>query len=163
MERTARTLGAQGWALRSGAAEGADSAFVRGAAGFAAEIWLPWEGFCADRRTAGATYPVISTLPLRADAEAMARAHHPAWTRLSSGGRRLMTRNVTQVLGPDLATPSAFVLCWARSAVLDGALRVVDVPGGTGLAVRLAAGRAVPVFHLGLAAHRERVERFVAR
>lgn len=59
-------------------------------------------------------------------------------------GQRAHTRNVFQVLGADLRSPSSFLVCWApwdpRSAG--------DVTGGTRTAVRLARSFGIPVFNL---------------
>lgn len=161
MTQIARRLAADGWGLRSGGAPGADDAFERGAGQGRREIWLPWDGFNS-RKVDGRSYRLTSRLPMAQRAEQLAEAHHPAWPRLSQAARRLMTRNATQVLGEDLATPSRFVICWAPSPRIDEQGRVVDVKGGTGLAVRLAATHGVPVFHLGVAEHRDRIERFLA-
>lgn len=159
MTRTARCLAELGYLLRSGAAIGADTAFEAGAD--AREIFLPWEGF-QQRSAKEPGVFVTADLPCAAAAEALAAEHHPAWPRLSQGARRLHTRNATQVLGPALDAPSSFVLCWAREHRMEGG-RVVDVSGGTGLAVRLAHQRRIPIFHLGLPEHRERIERWLER
>jgi hypothetical protein len=159
MTRIARRLSALGYTLRSGAASGADSAFEAGAG--EREVYLPWEGFNG-RSAAEAGVFVTSQLPAADAAEAMASEHHGGWAKLSQGARRLHSRNTMQVLGQDLATPSAFVICWGRNYKLVDD-RVADVAGGTGLAVRLAFARRVPVFHLGIDSHRERIERWLER
>lgn len=156
MRTVASRLSAAGWTLRSGAAPGADAAFEAGA-GSASEIYLPWFGFQDSTSTLA-----IERMPVRAQAEQIASAHHPAWDRLGRPVRLLMARNACQVLGPDLASPSTFVLCWAPRPRYDAEGRVCDTAGGTGLAVRLAYARGIPVFHLGLPAHRRRVETFLA-
>ena len=50
----------------------------------------------------------------------------PNWGRLSYGGKKLQTRNVFQVLGADLKTPTEFIICWT------------DKYGGTQQALRIA-------------------------
>lgn len=126
-------LGARGWALRSGGAGGADSAFEQGAtqAGGAREIYLPWRGFN------GSASPLFS-LANDAAAAQIAERIHPAWDRLSQGARKLHARNIYQVLGMNLATPSKFLLCWTPDA-LD--------KGGTRTAIVLAREHAIPVFN----------------
>lgn len=156
MRSVASRLAVAGWVLRSGAAPGADAAFEAGA-GRDCEIYVPWLGF-----QDSTSELAIERMPVLAQAEQVAAAHHPAWDRLGRPVRLLMARNVCQVLGPDLASPSAFVLCWAPRPRYDAQGRVCDVAGGTGLAVRLAYARGIPVFHLGLPAHRRRVEAFLA-
>lgn len=156
MRSVAARLAAAGWRLRSGAAPGADAAFESGA-GSNCEIYLPWRGF-QDSRSELA----IERMPVLAQAEEIAAAHHPAWQRLGRPVRLLMARNACQVLGADLRSPVAFVLCWAPNPRLDEQGRVCDVAGGTGLAVRLAYARNIPIFHLGLPAHRQRIDAFLA-
>ena len=58
---------------------------------------------------------------------------------LSTFVQDLHTRNVFQVLGPSLDSPSEFLLCWAA----DG-----EASGGTGQALRIAATHSVPVYNL---------------
>lgn len=162
MRGLGQALAQRGYVLRSGAADGADTAFEQGArAGQGAcEIFIPWPGF-NERSPAEPGVVVASTLAGAADAEVLAQAHHPAWERLSQGARKLHARNANQVLGASLDAPVRFVVCWAKSPVLVDE-RVVNVKGGTGLAVRLASARGIPIFHLGLAAHRQRIERFLS-
>lgn len=121
-----------GWILRSGGAEGADAAFEGGLASHhPREIFLPWPGFNAHRSRFCA--PTREALELAAQ-------FHPAWDRLTQGARRLHARNMHQILGADLQSPVAFVLCWTKEG--KGA-------GGTGQALRLAQSRQIPVFDFG--------------
>ena len=127
MTRFASVMRDEGWTLRSGGAQGADSAFERGAGG-AAEVF-----------TAEDDIPAL--------AFAMAQDAHPAWHACSEYARRLHARNVMQVLGADLTSPSKFVLCWTP----DGAQRGSETSrhtGGTGQAIRIAERAGVPVFNL---------------
>jgi hypothetical protein len=145
MRAWGRRLAADGWTLRSGAADGADSAFEAGAleAGGKTDIWLPWDGFNGHLTGLSA-----DRVGLFGKACRIAEQHHPGWHRLGSGPRALMARNVFQVLGRDLRSPVRFVLCWALKPRYDQDGRIVDVNGGTGLAVRLAASEGIPVCHL---------------
>lgn len=54
------------------------------------------------------------------------------WFEISPGARDLHTRNVFQVLGDDLKTPSEFVLYWAESNGRNA------VKGGTNTAFQVA-------------------------
>lgn len=159
MTSVARRLAERGYRLRSGAAPGADSAFEAGA-GLLREIFLPWDGFNSRHASEPGVY-VTSELACAKDAEALAAAHHPGWNRLGQGARKLHTRNATQLLGRTLDAPSAFVICWAPNPLLEDG-KVINVDGGTGLAVRLAVSRQVPIFHLGIDEHRARIERWLA-
>lgn len=141
MERIGRAMARHGWTLRSGAADGADTAFEGGAAQAegAREIWLPWSGF--NGRTAdGATIRVGTSSQTNRD---LARQSHPAWHALRDAVQKLMVRNVHQILGPEPGSspPSDVVICWTP----DGAGE-----GGTGMAIRLAERRGIPVVDLGI-------------
>lgn len=150
MHHYGRRLPRGGYILRSGAADGADSAFQSGSeeVGAAAEIWLPWRGFNGMQDT--------HLYPTEAHME-MAATLHPAWDRLTRGSRRLHARNVGQILGADLATPVAFVICWTPDGCENEAQRTRNT-GGTGTAIALASRRSIPVFNLrnGDARHRLR-------
>lgn len=152
MTRLARRLASEGWILRSGGADGADTAFEQGATQEQRVIYLPWRGF--NERWQG-TLP--EQLGNRMQAEALAAQLHPAWDRLKRGARSMMIRNIYQILGDDLNSPSRLVVCWAPNPKLDDQGRVIDVKGGTGQAVRLAALRGVPVYHLGIPEHMARM------
>lgn len=160
MERIGFHLAKRGWTLRSGGAEGADTAFERGAvdAGGATEVFLPRRGFFGRNDGVNA-----DQLPEHAAALVIAREHHRSWDALSPTVRQLMSRNVHQILGADLRTPSRFVVCWAPGPILDVHGRVADARGGTGQALRVAYAYRIPVFHLGLPDHRARLEVMLAK
>ena len=141
----AKRLAAEGWTLRSGAAAGSDEAFEAGALDNLpcpherVEIFLPWEEF------RGRVSP--RECPPTAAAFSLAERYHPAWERLTPSARALMARNSHQVLGADLQSPCAFVLCWTP----DGAKASQETSrdtGGTGQAIRIASSRRIPVFNL---------------
>ena len=141
-----------GYQLRSGAADGADSAFERGCdrAGGSKQIYLPWKGF---NNHTSRLYPPT------AEALQIAQRYHQAWHGLRSSVKKLMARNSYQVLGHDLTTPVQFVLCWTP----DGATtKTSRQTGGTGQAIRIAAAHDIPVFNLYLEDHHQRLQRFVA-
>jgi hypothetical protein len=127
----AKELNDLGYTLRSGGAAGADSAFEMGASDKRKEIYLPWRGFNGNTS-------VLFTVS--DDAMAIARTLHPAWQSLSEGARKLMARNVYQVLGSDLKTPSEFLICYTPNG---------NEVGGTALAIRLARCNDIPIFNAG--------------
>lgn len=141
MRQLARELCADGWMLRSGRADGADWAFEEAAlaARGATEIYLPWPGFGG--RPGGIVFGN------NAAAMEMAASVHPAWDRLSQGARKLHARNCAQILGRDLASPSAFVLAWTPDGCIDEASRTRNT-GGTATAIVLASRHGIPVFNL---------------
>lgn len=152
MEALGTSLGSAGWTLRSGAADGADSAFERGAdrVGGAKEIFLPWPRFSG--RTEAEPGVLLMDEALRPEAERISAAHHPAWRFLSFGARRLHARNALQILGPGLDCPADLVICFTPRGAGGG---------GTGQAIRIAASLGVPVFDLGVAGTLERLDEFL--
>lgn len=122
------------WTLRSGGADGADSAFAAGADPHM-DIYLPWVGFNGHPRGA----PYHSKYEKKWQAELIAKDIHPAWHKCDYTARKLHTRNIFQVLGPNLDAPSGFLICWTK----DG-----KEAGGTRTAIVLAARNNIPVFNL---------------
>lgn len=148
------TLAVAGWTLRSGGANGADSAFEAGAddGGGAKEIYLPWRGFNDNPS------PLHS---VGADALMMASAVHPAFARLTQGPRKLHARNCYQVLGARLNWPADLVICWTADGCETEVTRTRDT-GGAGTAIVLAARRGVPVFNLANETSRDALVSFLA-
>lgn len=138
IEDLAGWLNLLGYTLRSGAAEGADTAFENGARPDA-HIYLPWPGF-------GSRSNVRLNRPEPA-AFSMAATVHPAWSRLSSGPRALHARNCHQVFGDNLFTPSQFVVCWTADGC-DSESKRTKATGGTATAIALASRAGIPVFNL---------------
>ena len=138
MTTIARKLAALGWTLRSGGADGADSAFESGAG--LKNIYL------AHHATPAST--------------AIAARFHPAWNRCSEFARKLHGRNSFQVLGSDLNTPSSFLLCWTQDGCTCHADRTIKT-GGTGTAISIADHFGVPVFNLARVDHLARLFKFI--
>jgi len=137
----------RGWVLRSGAADGADQAFEEGAkrdrmTAHNMEIYLPWPKFNGH----GSTLHLVHGDSHGRAAE-IAASVHPRWNKLSPAVRNLHMRNVYQVLGRDLATPSMFLVCWTPDGCESKAERT-EFTGGTGTAIELAYNYHVPIFNL---------------
>lgn len=139
IQRAARRLSARGYTLRSGGADGADSAFEAGVpTDGQKEVFLPWKGFN------GNTSPFY-----RCTDEAMdlAASTHPGWKRMGMPAKKLMARNGFQVLGSELRSPVDFVLCWTKDGAECEAERG-PATGGTRQAIALASRWLIPVFNL---------------
>jgi hypothetical protein len=135
MEGLAEKLRGDEFVLRSGHAPGADQAFEKGAAG-QAEIFLPWPNFEAPLLAIG------KTLEKPTDrAYDMAKHYHPAWYRLSRGGRMLHARNCHIMLGETLDDPVEFVVCWTPNG---------EMKGGTAQALRIAVDMDIPIHNLAI-------------
>lgn len=138
MEDMAKLFAELGFILRSGGADGADSAFEKGFDDYhdngpclgKKEIYIPWHGF--NKR-----YVNDRTFfePL-AGAARIAKEFHPNWDACTQGAKKLHARNTHQILGYDLKTPSDFVVCWTGPT------------GGTNQALRIARHYKVPIFNL---------------
>jgi hypothetical protein len=153
MVEFARLMAARGWGLRSGGADGADTAFANGALLWAPtrfELYLPWHRYNGHQvaRLHGPTEAAYE----------LAAQFHPAWEGLSAQARTLHARNSHVILGPELDDPVSMVVCWTPDGSLDGSS---PRAGGTGQALRIAADRGIRVFNLALDEHMERIGRFV--
>ena len=118
MTNVAEYLEGRGYVLRSGGAEGADTAFEKGA------------------HRAG-IYTTNQPIPIWTDV--FVDHFHPAPDRLKPFARKLMQRNALQVLGSDGNTPVEFVVCWTK----DG-----KFSGGTGQALRISDYYNIPIYNL---------------
>ena len=124
------------WWVRSGHAEGADYAFEKGAQDRCI-VYLPWRGFNKDLPLLG----ISRYSDLREDVPDVVYRHDPyAGDHLSQGVKLIKSRNVYQVLGEDLKSPSDLVVCWTSCG---------GHVGGTALALRIARANNIPVVNLG--------------
>lgn len=136
MKRVAVRLAELGYTLRSGGADGADTAFESGAG--AKQIFLPWQGF--NNRNSEYSEPTEA-------ARRVASSLHPAWGRLGRGPQALHARNSHQILGPDLDSPADLVVCWTPDGCESEEARTNET-GGTGQAIALSDRWNIPVFNL---------------
>jgi hypothetical protein len=137
MTAVAHRLASMGYTCNSGGADGADSAFERGAV-VNRQIFLPWDGFngkYVERMNKLHNTWKYSVPPFNKE---LVRKYHPKPSALSEFGWKFMSRNSYQVLGDDLKTPVEFVLCWTQGGKLKG---------GTSQAMRIAYDCGIPVFN----------------
>lgn len=122
MRDTAMRLHAAGYILRSGGAEGADTAFESGS---------------------GGSREIFRSRNCTPEAEVMAASYHPNWPACRMGARMLHGRNCMIVLGKDVLEPVPvdFIICWTQRGA---------VVGGTGQALRMANALDIEVFNLGI-------------
>ena len=142
-------LARTGWHLSSGGADGADSAFAGGAPAEQRTVWLPWRGYNGH---SGPDCRVLSAAAMAACME-IAAPLHPAWERCSPAVRKLHARNAAVLLGGTLDRPVDAVVCWSERGA---------VTGGTGMAIRIAEARGIPVLNLGSMTPRAVCERLAA-
>lgn len=137
MDEIGRYLAGDGWTLRTGNCRGADQAFQAGANSVAparVELFLPWPDYERENIATGNVFRTPGE-----QAFAIAGRHHPAWARCNPGVRSMHARNVEIILGPDLARPVEFLICWT-----SGGREV----GGTAQALRIARGYDIPVYNM---------------
>lgn len=150
MSRLGVALEERGYTLRSGGADGADTACALSVVN--KDIYPPWNGFNNHK-----LYHPVSETALE-----IAAKWHPVWNKLRDSEKLLMGRNVYEVLGHTLDTPSDFAVCWTPDGVITHAERSKRT-GGTGLAISVCEAYGVPVFNLQRPDHLARIQRFIER
>ena len=135
MTKIAEKLRLEGYSLRSGGAEGADTAFEKGA-GRQKEIFYGWN----------ATQEAID----------LAMSFHSAPQYCSDIAKKLHGRNSFQVLGANLNDPVKFVICWTPDGCLSHSTRT-RASGGTGTAISIASANNIPIFNLQRKEHFDRL------
>lgn len=148
MSIEAYALARKGYTLRSGGAKGSDSAFQWGHECFYRdenlpihnqEIYIPWVNFKMESYLDTGSNIIPNHLVTKCFD--IASEIHPHWDRCSFGAKKLHARNVCQVLGDDLNTPTQFVLFYAKE--VNGV-----VQGGTATAVNLARKLGIPTINM---------------
>lgn len=145
-------LGQAGWTLRSGRAEGADSAFEAGARAVrgSCEIYLPNKhNYMSIEQVIHASSEDFMKGESYLDevtgsvlgCKVIARLLHPNGKNLSPHALELQARNTYQIIGQDLNTPVQFVVCWTEGGRGEG---------GTGQALRLAKMLNIPILDFGV-------------
>lgn len=123
-----------GMTLRSGGAEGADSAFEEGCIGNK-EIFLPWDGFNEKHEDIENGYFVYNETK---DTYQVVKDNHQFWYCLSSVARKLIGRDYLGLVGLN-GIKSKFVIGWTEHE---------EGTGGTAYTFRLAKKLGIPVYNL---------------
>lgn len=131
MTRIAQALDQDGYKLRTGGADGADTSFMEGTTPDKTQLFLPWKGYN------GWDYGNWSLNENHMHAAWLA---HPNWDACKPSVRKLHARNAKIILGQRLASPSKFVVCYTKNG---------NAIGGTGVAITMADTHLIPVFNLG--------------
>lgn len=132
MEGLAVVLASAGWCLRSGGAEGADTAFERGCDSVKGkkEIFLPWEDY--NQNLSGLCHPTKRAALIAKDTVSW-------WDACTDGVKKMHARNAHIILGLKCDQPVLFVVGWTERGVPTG---------GTGVSMSIAYNRGIPVFNL---------------
>ena len=131
MNKIALFLAKHNFIVRHGNAKGADKAFDISPK----EVYLPWNGF----EGGYVDYKEYFLFNPKAYEYIDLCCLH--FNNLTQGGQKLHLRNIHQVLGRDLKTPSKFLICWTPNG---------KVQRGTATAIKLAEIMNIPVLNLGL-------------
>jgi len=134
MRGVAAKLARFGVALRSGGADGADSAFEVGC------------------NSVGGRKEIFYARMCTPEAIEIAKQFHPAWHACTEFARKLHGRNAFQVLGSNLTSPSKVLICWTPDGCTSHVERSRNT-GGTGTAISIAEHYGVPVYNLARADH----------
>jgi hypothetical protein len=135
-----RTLAQFDTCLRSGAASGADAAFEHGCdmQHGKKEIYLPWKNF------SNHTSQLHNISPEAFDIAQ--QIYGSRWKYLKHSVKCLMARNMYQVMGESLDSPSDFLLCWTPDGCKSKQSRSINT-GGTGQAIAYADMLNIPIYN----------------
>lgn len=125
--------------MRSGGADGADTAFYNGCRGTNCIIYLPWPGFNGAPRSGDYAFVDHYKEDAAEKAKEILLEIVPYYNNLKPSVQSLFKRNVYQVLGDDVKTPADFVICWTENG---------ELKGGTRIAIMIANKFNIPVFNL---------------
>jgi hypothetical protein len=134
-----------GHELHSGGAQGADQAFARGGNRVDPTrvfVHLPWLSYERNAIKLGNHVDILASMNFTEQQtyEEYAQAHHPAWDRLTNGGKLLHARN-GRILFPNGYPGQSVDLVTAWPSTKLGG-------GGTGQGIRMAHAARIPVINL---------------
>jgi len=148
--------------LRSGEASGADYAFSYGSEG-EGELFLPWKGF---RKSPSNYY--LDNISKDIVSQAREICMHPEVTpwlsKMKPPAQALHTRNIFQVLGPELNVEdkSDFIICYTKNGETTKEECTNDT-GGTATAIKAGNLYSVPVYNIARKDHFNRVMKMVSK
>ena len=129
MTKLATKLESLGWVLRSGGADGADSAFELGVLSHQnKEIYT-------------------ANTEMKDFALNSVKQFHPVPHKLNEYTTKLMARNYYQIMGLNNDMPVKFVICWTPDGCNSNNTRIINT-GGTGQAISIADSKGIKVMNL---------------
>lgn len=154
---TAEWLATEGYILRSGNANGADVAFGIGcdSVNGSSEIYLPYKNFNGGCRNS----LHVSNKRILKQATQIMKTLKPKTYTWNAKNTPYHQRNVFQVLGVNLNTPSKFVICYtATGAESEHEILTMQDSSGTSTAIVLADRLGIPVINMFNANWLEKLE-----
>ena len=140
---------------RSGSADGADYYFELGYFDYLKDAqtnntecltlfnsYIPWNNFKTKHGVISVDryHSCPQQFSSYKEAKTMVSTIHPAYNKLTSGALALHTRNIYQVLGDSLDSPSKVLFCYAQPTK-------TGVKGGTNTAYQLALRHNIPCYN----------------
>jgi len=163
MRQVGNRMAQLGYIGRSGSADGADYYFELGFLDYIEQTkhnpptefnsFIPWNKFKTKHGIVYEDKYHICPSKLRNYQQAIqiASETHPAWGRCSDGAKALHTRNIYQILGEDLNTPSNVLFCYAEPTTKG-------VKGGTNTAWLLAHKYNIPCYNFYYQEHIDKIK-----
>lgn len=156
MKNLSSVLCNEGFIVRSGGANGADSCANHVVN---KEIYLPWNGFNGHYADFWSGFIVYSDLNKIEECDKYCEIHHGWWKSIKKESvKHLHRRNIHQILGATLESPSNFVVCYAEPDDTRGS---GHVKGGTGTAVSLALSHGIKVINLFYQDNVDEIKRYL--
>lgn len=147
MEDIAAILSGKGYALRSGSAQGADSAFEHGVDKVcgSGDIYIPWGGFGTGKATMFKDYHILTTKQFEIARDFyLSSGIMPYFNEIKPAAQKLHARNYLQVVGHGAKVdPSKVCLFFAEEDWITG-----EPQGGTRSAVMISKRFGVPTYNL---------------
>lgn len=137
-------LMADDWICRTGTADGSDMAFRESYMDrpLHLEVYAPGD--------------ILNNKFGNADlAKSIVKNYHPYYDRIQCAfSQALLARNIYQVLGSDLNTPSEIVFCYTDNGLIQG---------GSAIAIRIAQHYGIPIVNLGNPKHLKAILDYLKR
>jgi hypothetical protein len=146
MTELAKELESRGYILRSGGAQGADTAFERG-------VTSKKEIFPGGQKAGEREMKIAREI--HPNPQALDNSKNPAFVW------NLMARNTNQVFGKNLDTPVDFVIAYTQDGLIDYTKRSIK-SGGTGQAIDMASRKGIPVINLANPNWRQELDRVLS-
>lgn len=135
----------RGYIVRSGNAGGFDQVIANTNSSFR-EVYLPYKTFGPTIYNKNNVFIPDLEFSNYEDAKKLVLLLHPN-KYLTAIQLKYLVRDVYQVLGRDLNTPSEIVYCWTEDGV-DKISNITRATGGTGMAIRVASHYNIPIKNL---------------
>lgn len=160
IKKIAEYLRKKGYILRSGGAKGSDS-FFESQAGDRKEIIIPNNWFNG-RSESENVFVFDEQNDFYWEYFGIAQECHPVFCHLKPYVRRLMVRNIAQIIGFSDKRFVDFVVCYTRDGA-ETTKECTENTGGTAVGIKCACLFEIPVFNIKNAESVERLREFLKK